>query len=81
MPVPPAPAAFQNLIPANQLAFLKDYDGKMPKQVLKDKRFRDLEKEITPSARFFYQFDRPLSEARDKVLDDKPLPISVRDDR
>jgi len=78
---PPAPAAFQNPIPADRLAFLKDYDGKMPKQILKDTRFRDLEKEITPSARYFYHFDRALSEARDEVLDDKPVPISVRDDR
>ncbi len=80
-PLPPTPAAIQNPIPADQLAFLKDYDGKMPKQILKDKRFRDLEKEITPPASYFYHFDRALSNARDEVLDDKPLPISVRDAR
>jgi uncharacterized protein YecT (DUF1311 family) len=76
-----APAIFQGTIPADQIAFLKDYNGKMPKQILKDKRFRDMEKEITPPARFFYHFDRALSEARDEALDDKPFPISVRNDR
>jgi hypothetical protein len=39
---PPGPpiANFQKLIPPDQLAFLKDYDGRMPKEVMRDKRFK-----------------------------------------
>jgi hypothetical protein len=54
----------------------------MPKEVRKDKRFRQLEKLITPSTSYFYHHDMGLSEARDSVLDDDPaIPISVRNDR
>jgi uncharacterized protein YecT (DUF1311 family) len=80
-PGPPPPADFQHPIPAGQLAFLKDYDGKMPSELHKDKRFRELEKQITPSTRYFYHYDIGLSDARDQVLDNDPLPISVRDGR
>jgi uncharacterized protein YecT (DUF1311 family) len=78
---PPPPANFKNLIPADQLAFLRDYADKSPKDVMKDKRFKNLEKQITPSTKYFYHYDIPLSDARDQVLDDQPLPITVRDDR
>jgi uncharacterized protein YecT (DUF1311 family) len=79
--LPPAPAAFKNLIPTDQLTFLKDYDGKTPKEIRKDKRFKQLEKEITPSTRYYYHYDISLSYARDQVLDNEPLPITVRDGR
>lgn len=78
---PPPPASFQHPIPAAQLAFLKDYDGKMPGELHKDKRFRELEKLITPSTRYFYHYDIALSDARDQVLDNQPMPITVRDGR
>jgi uncharacterized protein YecT (DUF1311 family) len=79
---PPPPAVFQNPIPAAQLAFLKDYDGKMPEEIRKDKRFRQLEKLITPSTRYFYHYDIELSAARDEVLENDPaVPISVREGR
>ena len=78
---PPQPAVFHDLIPTGELGFLADYDGKMPKEIERDKRFRQLEKLITPSAYYFYHRDRELSEARDLVLDEAPLPISVRDGR
>jgi uncharacterized protein YecT (DUF1311 family) len=78
---PPAPANFKNLIPADQLAFLRDYDGKMPKEIRKDKRFKELEKLVTPPTQYFYHYDKGLSEARDEVFDNEPLPIHVRDGR
>ena len=78
---PPPPAVFHNLIPAGQLTFLAGYDGKMPKDIVRDKRFRQLEKLITPSAYYFYHRDMQLSYARDLVLDDPPMPITVRDGR
>ena len=80
-PGPPPPANFRDAIPAGQLAFLKDYDGRMPKEIMKDKRFKQLEKQITPGARYFYHYDKPLTEARDEVMHNDPLPITVRDGR
>jgi uncharacterized protein YecT (DUF1311 family) len=80
-PGPPPPAAFKDTIPADQLAFLSGYDGKAPKEIIKDKRFRQLEKQITPSTRYFYHYDRGLTDTRDEVLDNQPLPITVRDGR
>lgn len=78
---PPPPANFKNPIPADQLSFLKEYDGKSSQDILKDKRFKNLEKQITPSANYFYHYDIRLSEARDQVLNNGPLPITVRDGR
>ena len=63
-PGPPPPAVFQNQIPSGQLVFLKDYEGKTVKDLQKDKRFRALEKQITPSANYFYHSDGALSGAR-----------------
>jgi len=80
-PGPPPTANFRKPIPADQLAFLKDYDGKMPKEVMKEKRFKQLEKQIMPGARYFYYYDKPLTEARDEVMDNDPVPITVRDGR
>jgi hypothetical protein len=79
--LPPQPAVFHDLLPTGELGFLADYDGKMPKEIERDKRFRQLEKLITPSAFYFYHRDRELSEVRDLVLDEAPMPISVRDGR
>jgi len=53
----------------------------MPDELHKDKRFRELEKQVTPSTRYFYHRDKELSEARDEVFENQPLPISVRDGR
>jgi len=80
-PGSPPPATFKDTIPAAQLAFLKDYDGKMPDEIRKDKRFKQLEKWVTPSTRYFYHYDKALSEARDEVMNNEPLPIQVRDNR
>ncbi|MGA3132693.1 MAG: lysozyme inhibitor LprI family protein [Terracidiphilus sp.] len=78
---PPPPANFKNLIPADQLVFLKDYADKSSNEILKDKHFKNLEKQITPSTRYFYHYDISLSDARDQVLDNRPLPITVREGR
>jgi hypothetical protein len=78
---PPPQASLKDLIPADQLSFLGGYAGKAPKEIMKDKRFRQLEKQITPSTRYFYHYDRGLTDTRDEVLDNQPLPITVRDGR
>jgi hypothetical protein len=78
---PPPPANFKDVIPAAELSFLKDYAGKTTKELRKDKRFKQLEKDITPATRYFYHYDIPLSDARDQVFDNEPLPVTVRDGR
>jgi len=78
---PPQSAVFHNLIPTTELGFLAGYDGKMPRELERDKRFRHLEGLITPNTTYFYHREKDLSEARDEVLDEKELPISVRDGR
>jgi uncharacterized protein YecT (DUF1311 family) len=78
---PPPPANFRNPLPADQLAFLRDYADKSVKEIKKDKRFKKLENDVTPSTKYFYHYDISLADARDQVLDNQPLPITVRDDR
>jgi uncharacterized protein YecT (DUF1311 family) len=78
---PLPPANFKNPIPSDQLAFLRDYANRSVHEIEKDKRFKKLEGQITPSVRYFYHRDKALTEARDEVLDNAPLPVTVRDDR
>ena len=78
---PPGPAVFQKPIPADQLAFLNDYAGETAKEVMKDKRFRNLMKLATPRTEYHYGHDMPLSETSETLLDGPPLPIDIRDGR
>jgi hypothetical protein len=78
---PPPPAVFQSRIPAGQIAFLNDYDGKTPKEIMRDKRFRNLLKLATPRTTYHYGSDMSLSEASENLLDTEPLPIEVRGGR
>ena len=78
---PPPPAAFVSTISPDQLAFLKDYEGKSTKELRKDKRFHKLMDQITPRTEYHYGWDMPLTEAVDQTLDGPPLPVEVRDGR
>jgi uncharacterized protein YecT (DUF1311 family) len=78
---PPPPVEFVNTIPPNQLAFLKEYEGKSTSELRKDKRFHKLMSEITPRTEYHYGWDMPLSEAVDQTLDGPPLPVDVREGR
>jgi len=81
-PQPPLPpAVFQNPIPGNQLAFLSGFAGKMPKEAMKDKRFRNLWKLATPRTTYHYGRDMPLTETSETLLTSDGLPIDVRDGR
>jgi uncharacterized protein YecT (DUF1311 family) len=75
------PVQFVNTIPSDQLAFLKDYDGKSTKDLRKDKRFHKLMDQITPRTEYHYGWDMPLSEAVDQTLGGPPLPANVREGR
>jgi uncharacterized protein YecT (DUF1311 family) len=80
-PPAPAPAAFQNLIPGDQLAFLNDFAGRPAKEAMKDKRFSKLLKLVIPHSEYHYGRDMPLSDASDDVLAGSKLPVTVRDGR
>jgi hypothetical protein len=78
---PPPPVAFESTIKPEELAFLKDYEGKPTSELRKDKRFKKLMNQITPRTEYHYGWDMPLSEAVDQTLDGPPLPVDVRDGR
>ena len=78
---PPPPAVFQNRIPSDQLAFLNDYAGKTPHEIQKDKRFRNLMKQVIPRTEYHYGRDMPLSDTVETLLDGAPLPIDIREGR
>jgi len=84
--IPPLPQAFaqadfQNPIPAAQLSFLNDYGGRMGNELMKDKRFRDLMKQVVPRSTYHYGRDMPLSEAIEYVLKSESLPVDIREGR
>jgi uncharacterized protein YecT (DUF1311 family) len=78
---PPPPVVFQNPIPSDQLAFLNDYANQPSKDVVKDKRFRNLMKLVTPHTTYHYGSDMSLSETSETLLDGTPLPVDIREDR
>jgi hypothetical protein len=79
---PPLPAAvFQNRIPSDRLAFLSSYAGQPAKELLKDKRFRSLEKLVIPRSEYHYGRDMPLDEASDDMLWGSKTPIDLREGR
>jgi uncharacterized protein YecT (DUF1311 family) len=80
-PMPPPLAVFQNAIPADQLTFLNDYAGKTAHEIRKDKRFRNLMKQVIPRTEYHYGHDMPLSDTEETMLDGAPLPINIREGR
>jgi len=78
---PLAPLAFANPFPADKLAFIKDYAGRTPKELKKDKRFRELMSKSIPRTTFHYGHDLPLYDAVEAVLDGPPLPVDIGDGR
>jgi uncharacterized protein YecT (DUF1311 family) len=78
---PPPPVTFQNQIPATDLAFIRDFAGQPAKELLKDKRFKQLLKQVIPKSEYHYGRDMPLSEASDAVIGGSKIPILIRDNR
>jgi uncharacterized protein YecT (DUF1311 family) len=72
---------FQNLLPADQLAFLNGYAGRTTKELMKDKQLRSLMKKMVPHTEYHYGRDMPLSDAIEEALNGSPLPVNVRDGR
>lgn len=78
---PPPPAVFQNPIPADQLSFLYSFAGRPTKELMKDKRFKDLMKKEIPRTEYHYGTDMGLDSAVQEVLDGSPYPVDIRDGR
>lgn len=78
---PPPPAAFQDQIPAGQLAFLNGYSGRTTRELMKDKQFKAALKLLIPKTEYHYGRDMPLSDAVSVVLSRSPLPVNIRDGR
>jgi uncharacterized protein YecT (DUF1311 family) len=74
---PPPPVAFVNKFSSDQLAFLSGYADKPVKELLKDKQFRTLMKQVTPNTTYHYGHDLPLSDARDTMLDGSTQQVVV----
>ena len=72
---------FQNPIPGDQLAFLKEFDRAATGDVVRDKQFRKLMKTVIPDCMFHYGHDMPLLEAMETVLNGSPQPVQIREGR
>src|ERR1700751_4841506 len=80
-PVGPQYVQFQNLIPQPQLAFLNGYAGRTTKELMKDKQFKGVMKQMIPRTEYHYGRDMPLADAVDLALGGSPLGVNVRDGR
>jgi hypothetical protein len=84
---PPAPpsnydkAIFQKPIPADQFSFLKQFSGATSNDVINDKQFRKLLKNIIPNCMFHYGTDKELDVALDEVIKGSRNPVLIRDGR
>jgi uncharacterized protein YecT (DUF1311 family) len=74
-------AVFQNPIPADQLIFLKQFDGMPADKLIRDKQFRKLMHSFVPDCMFHYGHDMPLTEALDTVLKGSSERVQIRDGR
>ncbi len=75
------PAIFQNPLPPAELAYLRQFDGVPAKDLLHDKQFKKLMKQVVPGCIFHYGRDMDLSEALATVFDGSRIPVEIRDGR
>jgi hypothetical protein len=83
--LPQAPAAthskaiFEKPIPADQLAFLRQFAGKSSNDVVRDEQFRELLERVIRDCMISYGTkDMPLREAIEKVITGSPFPAQIR---
>jgi hypothetical protein len=74
-------AIFQKPIQAAQLSFLKQFSGATSDDVINDKQFRKLLKNIIPDCTFHYGRDKALDDALDEVIKGSRNPVLIRDGR
>src|SRR5580704_9425711 len=75
------PEIFQTMIPADQLATLKKYEGMASGDVMRDKAFRKISHDFVPDCIYHYGSDMSLPDALDKVIDGSPERARIRDGR
>ena len=75
------PAMFEGRIAPDQLTFLKQFAGVPSGELIQDKQFRKLIKNLMPDCMFHYGRDRSLSESMDMVIEGSRIPVQVRDGR
>ena len=66
---------------SDQLAFLKPFDGVAAQDLLHDKQFPKLMRNVIPDCMFHYGHDMTLLEAMETVLERSPQPVEIRDGR
>ena len=74
-------AIFQKPIPTDQLTFLKQFSGATSNDVINDKQFRKVMKNILPNCMFHYGTDKALDDALDEVIKGSRNPVLIRDGR
>ena len=74
-------AIFQKPIPADQLTFLKQFSGATSTDVINDKQFRKMLKNILPNCMFHYGTDKGVDDALDEVIKGSRNPVLIRDGR
>ncbi|HEY7838054.1 MAG TPA: hypothetical protein VIC54_05615 [Terriglobales bacterium] len=78
---PPVAPTFTQLMPPAQLAFINSFANQPAKLLLKDKRFKEVMKEITPRSGYHYGGDMSLSEAVGGVMDTTTEPVTILNGR
>ena len=88
---PPAPetkplsnydkAIFQKPVPSSQLAFLNPFAGAASGDLIRDKQYRKLMKDVIPDCMFHYGWDIMLKDALEKVLASSTIPVQIHDGR
>jgi hypothetical protein len=82
IPVPPYdPKLFQKRTVPAQLEFLKQYDGAVSNEVVRDKRFHKVLHDAVPGVMFHYGRDMSLPDALEAVMEGAAIPVVVRDGR
>jgi len=74
-------ALFQKTIPATQLSFLTHFAGAPSGDLIRDKQYRKLMKEVVPDCMFHYGWDIMLGDALEKVIAGSTIPVQIRDNR
>ena len=75
------PAMFLKPLQPAQMAGLEQFDGAATAELMRDKQFRKVLKDIMPGCMFHYGRDMPLDEAMDAAMKESRVPVRVRDGR
>ena len=77
----PSEAVFEDRIPADRMAFLKQFEGVQTGDLVRDKQMKRLLKDEIPGWMFHYGHDLPLPEAVGLALDNSAFAVEIHDGR